>query len=191
VRINVANLISIARAFLAFVAAGLLLYGDGESFAVAAASVIFIAVFLDALDGHIARKFGYQSKVGELTDLYTDHILANTVWVVLSYFGFVSVWVPLTTTTRDLIVDWFRQAGFTVTGLNGFEQVRLSRFQWIVSSRHMRALYGGLKACSWVGLLVLPMESQMPIVVWITVAVCLLRSFPSISVNWKHIVFVR
>ena len=193
-RINVANLISITRAVLAFVAAGLLLYGEGKSFALAAASVILIAVLLDALDGRIARRFGYQSKIGELSDLYTDHILANTVWVALSYLGFVSVWVPLITTTRDLIVDWFRQAGLVATGLNGFEQAFESRFKWVVSSREMRALYGVLKVFSWIGVSLasfLPIENQMQAIVWTTVAVCILRALPSISVNWKHIVFVR
>ena len=124
----------------------------------------------------------FRGEVGKLSDLYADHIVANAVWVTLAFLDLVPIWVPLITTTRDLVVDWFRQTGAFCTGLNGFEQVENSRFRWLVSSRWMRASYGGLKLVVWgfaLASIFMSLGVVLPLIVWVTVAVCLLRALPS------------
>ena len=192
-RINPANIICIVRVILAFVAIYLLLEVKGTTGNLCASGIIFVAIMLDAVDGMVARWFGFEGEVGKLSDLYADHIVANIFWVSFSSLGLISVWVPLITTTRDMIVDWLRQVYSSATGMNGFQQVDSSRFKWIVSSRFMRAFYAGLKLCSWSGLVLSLFFSVMTpyvqVLIGITVVVCLLRAIPSISVSWRYVVY--
>ena len=60
VRINPANLISVFRALLVFVAVYLLVEVGGRNGTLAAASIVAFAVLLDAIDGIVARAFGFQ-----------------------------------------------------------------------------------------------------------------------------------
>ena len=193
-QINPANFISVFRIFLVFVAVYLLVEDGGKNGTLVAASIIALAVMLDAVDGMVARTFGFEGEVGKISDLYADHIVANVIWVTLAFIGLVPVWVPLITTTRDFAVDWLRQAGSFCTGLNGFEQVEESHFHWLVSSRWMRASYGVLKLASWglaLASIFLPIGAIFPIVVWMTVVVCLLRAFPAFSASWKYVLLTR
>ncbi len=192
--INPASAISIARTIMVFASIYLLLEIRGDVANVTALIIIAIAVLLDAVDGKIARAFGFQSETGMLTDLYADHIVANLIWVSLAFLGLVPIWIPLIATTRDLIVDWFRQVGSIKTGLNGFEQVTNLSFGWISASRTMRGLYGGLKLVVW-GLALLsiyfPLPKLVPLLAWTTLGICLLRAFPAISASWRFVVFVE
>ena len=193
-RINPANLISVFRTLLVFVAVYLLVEVGGKNGTLTAISIIAFAILLDAVDGIVARVFGFEGEAGKLSDLYADHIVANTVWVTLAFLDLVPVWVPPITTTRDLVVDWFRQAAALCTGLNGFEQVENSSLHWLVSSRWMRASYGGLKLAAW-GLvsvsIMMPIGPLLPIVIWVTVTVCFFRAFPTLLMNWKYVMLAR
>lgn len=192
--INPANAISIARTIMVFASIYLLLEIQGDVANVTALIIITIAVLLDAVDGKIARLFGFQSETGILTDLYADHIVANLIWVSLAFLGLVPIWIPLIATTRDLVVDWFRQVGSIKTGLNGFEQVTSLSFGWISASRTMRGLYGELKLVVW-GLALLsiyfPLPTLVSLLAWTTLGICLLRAFPAISASWRFVVFVE
>lgn len=147
-------------------------------------------MLLDAIDGKVASVWGYDDEVGKLSDLYADHIFANVIWVALASLGLVSVWIPLVTTTRDLVVDWFRQASAVRTGLNGFQQVRASGWRWVVSSRTMRFLYAGAKVVVWCAAVIglyFPISGMIRMLVGLTVGLCLLRAIPAVTAGWRHV----
>lgn len=192
--VNPANVICIIRALLAFVAVGLLIE-DGSRLIVC--TLVFTSVILDAVDGIVARWFGFDGEVGALTDIYTDHIIANALWVLFAVVGVIPIWVPLLTTTRDMVVDYCRQVTAVVTGQNGFQQVGCSRLRWIVSSRFMRAFYAGCKLVSWCLLVIAPLvastylDTFLMYLVWFTCFLCIIRALPAMSVSWRYVIFAE
>ena len=82
-RINSANVLSISRVILGLITAAILLGSNADKRFLIAMTLIVLAVITDSIDGRIARRFGFESEVGKLSDRYADHIFANIVWVVV------------------------------------------------------------------------------------------------------------
>lgn len=190
--INPASIVTWFRVALVFFAVYLKLEtstGDGTI-----AIMLAVGMFLDGVDGKIARLFHFEDEVGKLNDLYADHMTANAIWVMLAYVGSVSIWIPIIATSRDMAVDLLRQAGVARTGLNGFEQVADSRYGWLSASRAMRFFYGMLKATAWTLALTssyLPIPYAVNALAWFTVAICLVRAIPAFDVGGKHLIYAR
>ncbi len=189
-KFRIANMICVVRIVSSFVAAAFLLQMPTASGKYLALIVMASSIFLDAVDGKIARYFGQDDEIGTLADLYADHIFANAVWVCLASLNLVSVWVPLLTTSRDLVVDWFRQSQY-ILSRNGFSQVGESRIGWLCTSRQMRALYGGAKVVAW-GLILMPFASPLVITtaIWIAVTLCMVRALPPITHGWHSVLLL-
>ncbi len=188
-KLRLANVLCLIRIAGSFTAGYLLLSGSHSEPRALALLIIIGCVLLDAIDGRVARYFGQADEVGTLADLFADHIFANTIWVCLALLGLVSPWVPLVTTSRDMVVDWFRESNRLVTK-NGFEQVARSHLHWLCSSRTMRALYGGAKVTTWVLVLVPVVPGNVAVIVtWLAVTMCLVRALPSLTSGWRTILF--
>jgi len=65
-------------------------------FAVAAAS--------DAVDGWLAKRFGWQSDLGGLLDPIADKLMLATVFVMLTLLGNLPVWLTATVVARDCVI---------------------------------------------------------------------------------------
>jgi cardiolipin synthase len=65
-------------------------------FAIAAAS--------DALDGFLARQFGWQSVLGSILDPIADKLLLVTLLVTLAALALVPVWLMAAVLARDVII---------------------------------------------------------------------------------------
>lgn len=65
-------------------------------FAVAGAS--------DAVDGFLAKRFGWQSELGGMLDPLADKLMLATVFVVLAVSGAVPVWLAAAVIARDVII---------------------------------------------------------------------------------------
>jgi cardiolipin synthase len=65
-------------------------------FAVAAAS--------DAIDGFLAKHFGWQSELGGILDPIADKLMLATVFVMLAVLGSVPVWLSAAVIARDCII---------------------------------------------------------------------------------------
>ena len=163
-KINLANFTSVFRVGIAFLAIAALLQGDGIIFMV----TIAVSVFLDVVDGILARWLRCQSHFGETLDHTADYIVANSVWIALAGVGLLPIWIPIITIARDLFVSFQKKTSKT-------------KFQWLSSSRKMRALYGTLKLISW-EVIVLNTFFSVPFaseVAWVTVVLCLIRALPT------------
>ena len=66
--------------------------------------LILIAGLSDALDGYLARRFDWRTRLGGLLDPAADKLLMFAVFVTLTWLGWVPVWFTAVVVGRDLII---------------------------------------------------------------------------------------
>ena len=66
--------------------------------------LILAAGLTDALDGYLARRFGWTSRAGSILDPLADKLLVISVFVSLSWLGFVPVWLTALVLGRDVVI---------------------------------------------------------------------------------------
>ena len=70
------------------------------------AGILFmIASFTDFIDGYIARKYNLITDFGKMMDSIADKVLVDSILIILSTSGFISVVIPVIIITRDIVVD--------------------------------------------------------------------------------------
>ncbi len=97
-----------------------LLYFETIYFRMASLSVFVIAALTDWFDGHLARKLGYVSPLGNFLDPLADKILVLSTLFAFAFYGHIAVWMVVVIAARDLIItllrwyaDWKRQPVIT------------------------------------------------------------------------------
>lgn len=58
----------------------------------------------DALDGYIAKRFGYQTRLGAILDPVADKILLVSCFIVLTIMGYLPLWLLLVVAFRDIVI---------------------------------------------------------------------------------------
>jgi CDP-diacylglycerol--glycerol-3-phosphate 3-phosphatidyltransferase len=185
-----ANLITIARTLLAFLAVSMLRWHTWEIY-VAAALLTLLLIWMDAWDGWVARRRNETSKAGAVFDILGDRVVEMTYWIAFASFGWIPVWVALLVSARGIIVDGFRalalERGLTAFGASSMMQSPLGAL--LVSSRWSRGVYGVGKAAAFT-LVILAFAPgwQPPLgtaLAWLalgcvygTVALCVVRGVP-------------
>lgn len=118
------------------------------------------AIFMDAVDGWVARRYNEESETGALFDIAGDRIVELVLWIFFAIrvdqFGgpFVAVWVPLVMVARTVLTDFVRSIAFK-GGKMPFGAKTMQKSSWaraLTSSRWSRALYGILKAVAFCAL---------------------------------------
>lgn len=141
-----ANIITLSRIVLVFVA--VLLFGTGFYGQFAAFLLTILIIYMDALDGYVARKLNIASDLGALFDITGDRIVENVYWIYFSAIGIISFWIPIIVIARGFLTDSLRSIAFaegkTAFGERTMMRSTLTRF--LVSSRFSRGLYGVSKA---------------------------------------------
>ena len=157
------------------------------------------AIFMDAVDGWVARRRHEDSESGALYDIAGDRIVELILW---SFFAvrldgrdapFVPYWAPIVVITRTVLTDYIRSVAFR-DGRTPFGEKTMMDSGWakqLVSSRWSRALYGGMKAVAFCLLGVAfavqraPEQLRWPYLrvattalVYATVVFCLVRAVP-------------
>ncbi len=82
----------------------------------AALVVAFVAGLSDAVDGFLAKRFGWESYIGGILDPLADKLLLLSCFVVLAAQGWIPPWLLLLVLGRDLVIVvgalmfhfWFR-----------------------------------------------------------------------------------
>jgi cardiolipin synthase len=94
------NLLCVLRILLVYPVAAWILQGRYPEvmllFAVAAST--------DALDGFLAKRFGWTSELGKVLDPLADKLLLVTVFVCLSIAGLAPWWLTAAVVLRDLVI---------------------------------------------------------------------------------------
>ena len=70
----------------------------------AALCITFIAAVTDALDGLMARRFGWQSRLGGILDPLADKLMLIVSFVALTIVGAIPLWLTLLVVGRDLVI---------------------------------------------------------------------------------------
>ena len=146
------TLITGLRVVLAFV--NVALYERGFIAASVAIALTIVVIWMDALDGWVARRTGQTSDMGALVDITGDRIVENVYWVYFATAGVVSFWVPLVVITRGFLTDTIRTLSFE-QGKTPFGEKTMMRSPWsrfLVAGRFMRGLYGGAKLAAFCAL---------------------------------------
>jgi cardiolipin synthase len=69
-----------------------------------ALALILIAGLSDALDGYLARRFDWRTRLGGLLDPAADKLLMFAAFVTLAWIGLVPVWFSAIVVGRDIII---------------------------------------------------------------------------------------
>ena len=193
-----ANIITLSRIGLVFVA--VLLFGSNFYGQFLAFLLTIFIIYMDALDGYVARKLGTASDLGALLDITGDRIVENVYWIYFTAVGMISFWVPIVVIARGFLTDSLRSIAFadgkTAFGEKTMMQSKFTRS--LVSSRFSRALYGVSKAvifCYLGGFIALrgamaeysfTLSSELlfslhligHIIVYVVLAMCVIRGLP-------------
>lgn len=66
--------------------------------------LFIIAGFSDGLDGFIAKRYGWQSRLGGLLDPLADKILFISTFLILGIIQLIPIWLVVAALARDLII---------------------------------------------------------------------------------------
>ena len=193
-----ANFISILRTILAFFVIAML-FNQTDTVYWWAFGLTIIVIWMDGLDGYVARKFNECSKFGALLDILSDRIVENVFWVSFAVLGWIGLWLPLAVLTRGIITDSLRalamEQGYTAFGSSTMMQGKVGKF--IVASNFVRFTYAVCKAVAFALLIAAHVPSEYPykpvITVlaygsaYIAVALCILRGIPVVIESKRFI----
>ncbi|MBC7230214.1 MAG: CDP-diacylglycerol--glycerol-3-phosphate 3-phosphatidyltransferase [Actinobacteria bacterium] len=105
--LNLPNALSVSRMLLAPVIAVYLRDDDRRRNAMAAAAVLAAAA-TDYLDGHLARKQGKETRLGQFLDPLADKVCLSTAFVMLAVRGRLAAWIPGLIIGREALMTLFR-----------------------------------------------------------------------------------
>jgi cardiolipin synthase (CMP-forming) len=97
---DIPNALCIMRMVLTFPVAWAILNGRYEF----ALVLFFIAGFTDGLDGFLAKRFSWQSRLGGLLDPLADKLLLVTSFIMLWLAGYVPPWLLAAVILRDVVI---------------------------------------------------------------------------------------
>jgi CDP-diacylglycerol--glycerol-3-phosphate 3-phosphatidyltransferase len=145
-----ANLITIFRSILAVIVISML-FIQTQAVYWTAFILTIIVIWMDGLDGYIARKFNESSKFGAVLDIIGDRIVENVYWIAFLALGWLPVWIPLVVVIRGLVTDGLRsvalEQGYTAFGSSTMMESKIGKF--IVASNFSRFSYAFFKAVAF------------------------------------------
>jgi cardiolipin synthase len=94
------NAISLFR--IALVAPIVLLIVDGRF--ELALILFFVAGFSDGVDGYLAKRFHWHSRLGALLDPIADKLLVAGTFLILVYTGHAPLWLAAVVILRDVVI---------------------------------------------------------------------------------------
>lgn len=194
---NTANIVSLSRIFIAFVAIGLLFIPTTCAY-VWALVLTIIAFAMDGVDGYIARKYNQSSELGSVIDIMGDRIVEASFWIVFAVMGLLPVWFPIVCVTRAFTTDSIRSVALS-KGMTAFGDKSMQSTAWgkfICSSKFMRISYAVAKVAAFVLLIfakipALPVEiadTTMTVAVvlsYIAIIFCVVRAIPVVAESGK------
>lgn len=99
-RSDIPNIITIFRIGIVPAVVVAMLYGQFTL----ALLLFAVAGLSDGLDGYIAKRFNYTSRLGSILDPLADKLLLVSTYVALGWLGLVPVWLVLLVIGRDVLI---------------------------------------------------------------------------------------
>lgn len=98
--VNIPNLITLCRVIMVPVVFWLMLSGDTKS-----AFVLFVVAGIsDAVDGFLAKRFGWTTELGAYLDPLADKLLIVCIFVALGVREQLPAWLVIAVVTRDILI---------------------------------------------------------------------------------------
>jgi cardiolipin synthase len=69
-----------------------------------ALALFWLAGFSDGLDGYLAKRFNWHTRLGALLDPVADKLLVAGLFITLAYTGDIPVWLAATVILRDFVI---------------------------------------------------------------------------------------
>ena len=66
--------------------------------------LMFLAGISDGVDGYLAKRFQWRSRVGGLLDPLADKLLLVSVFIALAWVGLAPVWLAAIVIARDIVI---------------------------------------------------------------------------------------
>ena len=188
-----ANTITLARLPLLIVVV-VLLYVDNPIVHIITAGLVLFLIFMDTLDGVVARRRKEAGMLGSKLDIAVDRIVEQVLWIVYAHLHLISVAIPVIFIIRGGLVDTVRSFSL-IWGETSFGMMQTKWGRRLVASGFMRSVYGLAKAAAFC-LLALSMglrglwagtpragtaETVWIVAVvlsWIATAICVIRGAP-------------
>lgn len=94
---------------------------------VVALALFFVAGFSDGVDGFLAKRFDWHTRLGALLDPIADKLLTASSYVTLALVGQIPVWLASVVVLRDLVIIGGATAyNFLIAPVQG-EPTRISK----------------------------------------------------------------
>lgn len=194
---NTANIVSISRVFVAFIAIGLLFDQTNASYILALILTI-IAFIMDGVDGYIARKYNQSSELGSVLDIMGDRIVEASYWIAFAVLGWINILFPLICVARAFTTDGIRSVALS-KGMTAFGEKSMQTTAWgkfICASKFMRISYAVAKVAAFVLLIFASIPGLDPsiakptdlvaiILAWIAIIFCVVRAIPVVAESGK------
>lgn len=89
--------------------------------------LFFIAGFSDGVDGYLAKRFDWHTRIGALLDPLADKLLVGGTFITMVFIGLVPVWLATLVIIRDVVIVGGATAyNFLVRPVEG-EPTRISK----------------------------------------------------------------
>ncbi len=200
------NKVTLLRVAVGFAAVSL--FGRGAWANLAAVALTAVAIALDALDGHLARKKNLASPVGAQLDILGDRMIENVYFTYFAVAGMVSLWLPIFFFARGAATDFLRGLAMKA-GHSGWRANAMLQTWWgraLVASRWSRGLYAAMKCLCFCYLGLELALTRGPVALlgeitadargmirlgahvltWLTAGFCLLRGLPILIEGWRY-----
>jgi len=122
----------------------ILIFGDGFAWALL---LFFVAGFSDGIDGYLAKRFNWHTRLGALLDPVADKLLVAGLFIALAVTGEIPVWLAAVVILRDVVIMAGATAyNFIVKPVDG-EPTRISKLNTVIQMLFLlyvlsRAAYG-------------------------------------------------
>lgn len=93
---------------------------------------LIAAGITDGLDGWLARRFGWSTRVGALLDPVTDKLLLVTVYVAMGIAGIVPKWLVALVLGRDVLILAFAGVALLLTTQRSFSPSRWGKLSTLI-----------------------------------------------------------
>lgn len=194
---NTANIVSISRIFVAYIAIGLLFVNTTTAY-IWAVILTAVAFAMDGVDGYIARKYNQSSEWGSVLDIMGDRIVEASYWIAFAVFGWLNILFPLVCIARAFTTDSIRSVALS-KGMTAFGDKSMQSTKWgkfICASRFMRISYAVAKVAAFILLIVAKTPDLCApcaniigcialVLAWIAIIFCVVRAIPVVAESGK------
>ena len=97
-----------------------------------ALALFFVAGFSDGIDGYLAKRYNWHTRLGALLDPVADKLLVAGTFIVLAYTQHIPFWLAVVVISRDVIIIGGATAyNFLVKPVEG-EPTRISKLNTVL-----------------------------------------------------------